>query len=88
MGLLRWLNRHGNEILDPTIVDPGFKRAERALEHGAAAGATVVGIEQKLDDGTTTRFVAVAVPTASGARRRASRSCMVRRTCSRVCAWA
>ena len=38
------------------------------MERGAAAGATVVGIEQKLDDGTTTRFVAVAVPTASGTR--------------------
>jgi hypothetical protein len=50
------------------VVDPGFKRADRALEKGAAAGATVVGIEQKLDDGTTTRFVAVAVPTASGAQ--------------------
>lgn len=65
MGLLGWLNRSGNEILSPTVVDPGFKGAERAFEKGAAAGATVVGIEQKLDDGTTTRFVAVAVPTAS-----------------------
>ena len=68
MGLLSWLNRHGNEIVSPTIVDPGFKRADRALEEGAAAGATVVGIEQKLDDGTTSRYVAVAVPTASGTR--------------------
>jgi hypothetical protein len=68
MGLLSWLNRNGNEILSPTLVDPGFKRADRALEKGAAAGATVVGIEQKLDDGTATRFVAVAVPTASGSR--------------------
>jgi hypothetical protein len=68
MGLLRWLNRSGNELLGPTIVDPGFKRADRALEAGAAAGATIVGIEQKLDDGTTTRFVAVAVPTAGGTR--------------------
>lgn len=66
MGLLSRLNRSGNEILSPTIVDPGFKRADRALEMGAAAGATVVGIEQKLDDGTVTRSVAVAVPTASG----------------------
>ena len=66
MGLLSWLNRHGNDIIDPVFVDPGFKRADRALEKGAAAGATVVGIEQKLDDGTTTRFVAVAVPTANG----------------------
>jgi hypothetical protein len=68
MGLLSWLNRSGNEILGPTIVDLGFKRADSALEMGAAAGATVVGIERKLDDGTATRFVAVAVPTASGAR--------------------
>jgi hypothetical protein len=68
MGLLSWLNRHGNEIIDPTIVDPGFKRAERALEKGAAAGATIVGIEQKLDDGTTNRYVAVAIPTANGPR--------------------
>src|SRR5215207_7847586 len=61
MGLLGWLNRRGNEVLDPVMVDPAFKRADRALEKGAAAGATVVGIEQKLDDGTTTRFVAVGV---------------------------
>jgi hypothetical protein len=68
MGLLSWLNRSGNEILSPTVVDPDFKRAESALEGGAATGVTVAGIEQKLDDGTTTRFVAVAVPTASGTR--------------------
>ena len=68
MGLLSWLNRHGNDIISPEIVDPGFKRADRALEKGAAAGATIVGIEQKLDDGTTTRFVAVAIPTANGTR--------------------
>jgi hypothetical protein len=66
MGFLSWLNRHGNEMREPTLVDPGFKRADRALEKGGAAGATVVGIEQKLDDGTMTRYVAVAVPTASG----------------------
>ena len=68
MGLLSWLNRSGNEVLSPTLVDPGFKRADSALESGVGAGATVVGIEQKLDDGTVTRFVAVAVPTASGTR--------------------
>jgi hypothetical protein len=68
MGLLGWLNRHGDQVLDPVIVDPGFKRADRTLESGAAARATVVGIEQKLEDGTTTRLVAVAVPTASGTR--------------------
>jgi hypothetical protein len=66
MGLLSWLNRGGNEVLSPTIADPGFKRADTALEKGAAAGGSVVGIEQRLDDGTATRFVAVAVPRASG----------------------
>ncbi len=68
MGLFSWLNRSGGEILSPTIVDPAFKRAESALEEGAVASATIVGIERKLDDGTATRFVAVAVPTASGTR--------------------
>lgn len=68
MGLLSWLNRNANEVLSPTLVDPGFKRADRALDKGTAAGATVVGIEQKLDDGTLTRFVAVAVPTTRGTR--------------------
>ena len=67
MGLLSWLNRSGQEILSPTVVDPGFKRAENA-EKGAAPGATVVGLEQKLDDGTTKRFVAVDVRTAGEAR--------------------
>src|SRR5687767_8070259 len=66
MRLLSWLNRSGNEILGPTLVDPGFKRADSALEMGAAAVATIVGIERKLDEGTVTSFVAVAVPTASG----------------------
>ena len=42
MGLLSWLNRSGNEILGPTIVDPGFKRADSALETGAVAGAILV----------------------------------------------
>jgi hypothetical protein len=68
MGLLSWLNRRGLDVVSPDIVDPGFKRADRALAKGAAAGATIVGIEQKLDDGTTTRFVAVAIPTANGTR--------------------
>jgi hypothetical protein len=68
MGLRSWLNRSGNEILSPTLVDPGFKAADSALETGVATGATVVGIERKLDDGTATRFVGVAVPTASGTR--------------------
>jgi hypothetical protein len=66
MGLLSWLNRHGQDIIDPTISDPGFKRADRALAKGDAATATIVGIEQRLDDGTTTRYVAVAIPTANG----------------------
>jgi hypothetical protein len=66
MGLLSWLNRRGQDILDPEIVDPGFKRADRALAKGAAASGTIVGLEQKLDDSTTTRFVAVAIPTAGG----------------------
>jgi hypothetical protein len=66
MGLLSWLNRRGLDVLQPDIVDPGLKRADRALEKGAAASATLVGIEQKLDDSTTTRFVAVAIPTANG----------------------
>jgi hypothetical protein len=68
MGLLSWLNRRGQDILDPQIVDPGFKRADRAFERGAAASGTIVGLEQKLDDGTTSRYVAVAVPTAGGTR--------------------
>ncbi|HMJ97326.1 MAG TPA: hypothetical protein VK486_15845 [Thermoleophilaceae bacterium] len=68
MGLLSRLNRSGNEVLSPTVVDPGFKRADSALERGSAARATIVGIEQKLDDGTVTRFVAVAVSTPSGTR--------------------
>ena len=68
MGLLSWLNRRAPDVLDPTFSDPGFKRADRALEKGAAASGTLVGIEQKLDDSTTSRFVAVAIPTANGTR--------------------
>jgi hypothetical protein len=37
MGLLSWLNRRGQDVLEPYFVDPGFKRADRALEKGAAA---------------------------------------------------
>src|SRR5262245_55161999 len=59
MGLLSWLNRRGADVLDPMIVDPGFKRAERALDKGASASATLAGIEGKLDGSTLTRFVAV-----------------------------
>jgi hypothetical protein len=66
VGLLSWLNRRGQDVLEPDFVDPGFKRADRALERGTVAGATLVGIEQKLNDSTTTRYVAVAIPTANG----------------------
>ena len=61
MGLLSWLNRRGADVLDPTFSDPGFKRADRALAKGEAAGATLVGIECRLSDGTLTRYVAVTV---------------------------
>jgi hypothetical protein len=66
MGLLSWLNRRAPDIIDPTFSDPGFKRADRALEKGAAASGTIVGLEQKRDDDTTSRYVAVAVPAMSG----------------------
>jgi hypothetical protein len=68
VGLLSWFNRHGSEVLSPTLIDTGFKRADRVLDKGAAASATVVGVERKLDGGTEARFVAVAVSTASGTR--------------------
>jgi hypothetical protein len=60
MGLLSWLNRNANEVSGTAITDRGFARAERVAEEGATAGATIVGIEYKLDDGTTKRFIAVA----------------------------
>ncbi len=66
MGFLSWLNRRAPDIIDPTFSDPGFKRADRALEKGAAASGTIVGLEQKLDDSTTSRYVAVAIPTTNG----------------------
>jgi len=59
MGFLSWLNRNALEISDPAVIDRGYARGERAARKGAAAGATVVGIEYKLDDGTTKRYVAV-----------------------------
>jgi hypothetical protein len=65
MGLLGWLNRNGNEILSPTMVDPGFKRADRALEMGAAAGATVVGRRAGHRGGWTTRRRTAARPRSS-----------------------
>jgi hypothetical protein len=67
MGFLSWLNRTAQEVSSPALVDRGFTRAERAAAKGAAATARVVGIERKLDDGTTKRYVAVAVgPRVSG----------------------
>ena len=57
MGLLSWLNRNATGI---DITDPGYGRAERAVRRGAAGTATVVGIEYKLDDGTTKRSIAVS----------------------------
>lgn len=66
MGLLSWLNRRGLDVIDPDIVDPGFRRADRALEKGAVASGTLVGLEQKLEDSTTVRFVAIAIPTTGG----------------------
>ncbi len=57
MGLLSWLNRNATGI---DLTDPGYRRADRAAKRGDAAGATVVGIEYKLDDGTTKRYIAVS----------------------------
>ncbi len=72
MGVLRRglekLNLVAPEVLSPTLVDPAFKRAEQALEHGDVATATITGVEQRLDDGTTVRFVRVAVPGLDGSR--------------------
>jgi hypothetical protein len=55
---------------------------------GAAAVATVVGIERKLDDGTATRFVAVAVPTPSGTHTGGVQVVHGPAQFLRVCAWA
>ncbi len=55
MGFLSWLNRNAGELRDTSIVDRGFKDAT-----GAAGDGRVVGIEQRLDDGTTKRYIAVA----------------------------
>ncbi len=57
MGLLSWLNRNATGI---DLTDPGYRRADRAAKRGDAAGATVVGIEYKLNDGTTKRYIAVS----------------------------
>jgi hypothetical protein len=55
MGFLSWLNRNANEVRDTAIIDRGFKAPT-----GAAAQARIVGIEQRLDDGTTKRYITVA----------------------------
>jgi hypothetical protein len=66
--VLERLNLIAPEVLSPTLPQPGFKAAERVLEGGAAATATLTGIEQRLNDGTTERFVRVAVPGLGGSR--------------------
>jgi hypothetical protein len=63
---LQKLNLIAPEVLSPTFEDPGFKRAEKAMERGDAATATITGIELRLSDGTTERFVRVAVPGLRG----------------------
>ena len=47
---------------------PRLQARRPRVGEGRAASATVVGIEHKLDDGTATRFIAVALPTANGTR--------------------
>jgi hypothetical protein len=54
--VLGFLNRAD---LDPGLTDPGFRRADRVQERGAATTGTIVGVEQRLDDGTTSRAIAV-----------------------------
>jgi len=53
---LEFLNRRQ---LDPGLTDPGFRRADRVQERGDAAAGTIVGVEQRLDEGTTVRAIAV-----------------------------
>jgi hypothetical protein len=55
MGLLSWLNRNAGELRDTAVVDRGF-----VVPEGAQGHATVVGIEYRLDDGTTKRYLAVS----------------------------
>ena len=68
MGLLSWLNRSGNEVLSPTLVDPGFKRADQRAGERRRRGRDRRRhrAEARRRDGDA--FVAVAVPTASGTR--------------------
>jgi hypothetical protein len=54
--VLGFLNRAD---LEPPLTDPGFRRADRVQERGAVATGTIVGVEQRLDDGTTARAIAV-----------------------------
>ena len=58
MGLLSWLNRNATGTRPHRSA--ASSDADRAATHGDAAVATVVGIEHKLDDGTTKRYIAVS----------------------------
>ena len=53
---LEFINRRD---LDPALTDPGFRRADRVQERGDAATGTIVGVEQRLDESTTVRAIAV-----------------------------
>jgi hypothetical protein len=53
---LEFLNRRQ---LDPGLTDPGFRRADRVQERGDAVIGTVVGVEQRLEESTTVRAIAV-----------------------------
>ena len=53
---LEFINRRD---LDPALTDPGFRRADRVQERGDAATGTIVGVEQRLDESTTVRTIAV-----------------------------
>ena len=66
---LHRLNLRGGEVASPVLSDPGFARAERAAAKGSGDSARIVGVEQRLDDGTTKRYIAVAVATAGGTER-------------------
>jgi hypothetical protein len=73
MGLLRdmlhKLNLRSGAAASPVLSDPGFARAERSAAKGGADSARIVGVEQRLNDGTTKRYIAVAVATVSGTER-------------------
>ena len=82
MGFLSWLNRNA-DISDLAPTDRGF-----VVPEGRAGHATVVGIEYKLDDGTTKRYIAVSDGTRmSGSRSRTdlpppTRACMSAPRCA------